>query len=72
MLSIHCSKLKNSPMIVQCIELEGAGDEAVGGAGGRGRGAKEPTPAPPLFLRGIYTQSIEKHVNGIPGTDIVK
>jgi hypothetical protein len=59
-------------MIVQCIELEGAGDGAVGGAGGLGRGAKEPTTAPPPFLRGIYTQSIEKHVNGIPGTDIVK
>jgi hypothetical protein len=41
----------------------GAGGRALGGAGGGaegwGRGAKEPTQAPPPFLRGNHTQSIE-------------
>ncbi len=65
MLSIHCLKLKNPLTIFQCIEVEGAGQWAEHGGGKEGQ-AKEPTPAPRPFLRGYHTQSIEKHVNGIP------
>ncbi len=58
------------PIIAQFIEVEGtgvgAGGGAVGGAGGRGRVAKEPTLAPPPFLVGNHTKSIEKQVNRIP------
>ncbi len=50
----------------------GGGGRAVGRAREQSKGAKEPTTAPSPFLGGNDTQSAEKHVNGIHGTNIVE
>jgi hypothetical protein len=58
MLSVHCIKLKNSPMITQCIELEEAGGQGSGHSRGAAQGGKRATtgyaPFPQRLSHTIY------------------
>jgi hypothetical protein len=61
MIAIYCSKLKNSPMIAQCIEVEGAGGWEVGRAGGGAEGQKSQHRLRPLSSQ-VITHNLLKNM----------